>query len=85
MFFCSLRARWALAGVLIAALFGQAPAQQPQSAGVTRAVPRTADGKPDLQGIWQARGAEARALQSRAAEAVPVSALGGGKTAGKFS
>jgi hypothetical protein len=51
-----------IAVVLVAALYGPA-----QAAVITAAVPRTTDGKPDLQGIWQARGTAADDLQRHGA------------------
>jgi hypothetical protein len=51
-----------LAVVLVAALSGPV-----QAAVITAALPRTTDGKPDLQGIWQARGTAADDLQRHGA------------------
>src|SRR5436190_15644738 len=48
----------AIATVLAATVpvAGQAPAAAPAKAGaVSSAVPRTTDGKPDLQGVWDFR------------------------------
>src|SRR5437879_4006839 len=71
MICCSLRARCARpAVVLFSVLCASAPAQQSQPvqrAGATRALPRTADGKPDFQGIWQVRGKAVYDLQDHAA------------------
>jgi len=51
-----------LAVVLVAALCGPV-----QAAVITAALPRTTDGKPDLQGIWQTRGTAADDLQRHGA------------------
>jgi hypothetical protein len=60
----SMRWRCALLAVAFAALCeSPAVAQQAQQ----KALPRTRDGKPDLQGIWQARGTAAYDLQDHAA------------------
>jgi hypothetical protein len=59
MFSWTMRVRCVLlAVVLLAALCESAPAQQ---------IPRTADGKPNLQGIWQASSRAAYDLQDHAA------------------
>ena len=39
-------------------------------------APRTADGKPDLNGVWQALNTASWNIQDHAAEAGPVPALG---------
>jgi len=68
MFSWSIRARCApLAVVIFATLCESAPAQQIQRAGAASALPRTADGKPNLQGIWQVRSTAASDLQDHAA------------------
>src|SRR5262250_3100517 len=53
---------------LTAAAFAQAPAAYK--------APRTADGKPDLNGIWQALNTANWNIQDHAAEAGPIAALG---------
>lgn len=62
----------ALAGLSLAC------AQQPAApqAGAAYQVPRTADGKPDLNGIWQAMNTAHWDLQDHAARQGPVVALG---------
>jgi hypothetical protein len=62
-----LRARCALLAVSIAAICEQAPAQQTRPVGAA-SIPRTADGKPNLQGIWQARSRAAYDLLDHAAK-----------------
>jgi hypothetical protein len=62
-----MRARCALLTVVLFAACEWASAQQIQRAGAAGAPPRTADGKPDLQGIWQARSRAAYDLQDHAA------------------
>src|SRR5882672_9311642 len=57
--------------VLSAALFTSASssvAASPQAGAAPRALPRTADGKPNLQGIWQVRNRAAYDLQDHAAK-----------------
>jgi hypothetical protein len=44
---------------LLALASGLAPSAPAQTAGAAYKVPRTADGLPDLQGIWQVRGSTA--------------------------
>src|SRR5580658_10148511 len=57
--------------VLLAALYASAAfaqqVQPTQKAGAVSALPRTVDGKPNFQGIWQVRGAAAYDLQDHAA------------------
>src|SRR5579863_4835222 len=66
MFPWSMKARPAvLAIAAFAALCQSSVAQQAQQ----KTLPRTKDGKPDLQGIWQARGSAAYDLQDHAAGA----------------
>jgi hypothetical protein len=60
MIYCSTGARSVLSAViLLGALCELGQAQQ---------IPRTASGKPNLQGIWQARGRAAYDLQFHAAK-----------------
>jgi hypothetical protein len=71
MFSGSMRERCALLAVILSAAFCEsAHAQQVQPiqrAGSAAAVPRTAEGKPNLQGIWQVRSRAAYNLQDHAA------------------
>src|SRR6185369_4308067 len=68
MFSWTMSARSALiAIVVVASLCERTPAQQNQRPGAANALPRTADGKPNLQGIWQARSRAAYDLQDHAA------------------
>ncbi len=62
MFPWSIRTRSALLGFVVLAVFCESAAfaQRAQQA----ALPRTADGKPNLQGIWQVRGTAAADLQA---------------------
>src|SRR5580658_2069285 len=55
-----------LAALCASAAFAQ-QVQPTQKAGAVSALPRTADGKPNFQGIWQVRGAAAYDLQDHAA------------------
>src|SRR5882724_1035116 len=65
MFSWSMRVRCALLPVVLCAALGEsASAQQVQRTG---AVPRAADGKPNLQGIWQVSNQAAYDLQDHAA------------------
>src|SRR5215510_16526186 len=43
-------------------------AAEPQGSGPAKALPRTADGKPNLQGIWQVRNRASYDLQDHAAK-----------------
>ncbi|HXJ38354.1 MAG TPA: hypothetical protein VNH18_03690 [Bryobacteraceae bacterium] len=61
----SARTLWVV--VSFAALSGQVLAQQAQPARAAVTLPRDAHGKPDLQGIWMARGTAAYDLQTHAA------------------
>jgi hypothetical protein len=62
-----VRARFALVAIILfVALFEGASAQQIQPAA--GALPRTAEGQPDLQGIWQAHSGAAYDLQDHAAK-----------------
>src|SRR3989442_11431308 len=53
-------------GLAIRAAGQGAPAAAPPAA-TARTIPRTADGKPNLQGIWQARNRASYDLQDHAA------------------
>src|SRR5438045_9256212 len=74
MFSWSLSARRAVLPIaLIAALCESAPAQQNQRTRTPSVVPRAADGKPNLQGIWQVRSQAAYDLQDHtASQGVPA-------------
>jgi hypothetical protein len=72
MFPWSIRARCALSAVVVFAVLCESSAlaqqaRQVQQKGAAKALPRTADGKPDLQGIWQVRGTAAYDLQDHPA------------------
>src|SRR5882724_4200466 len=68
MFSWFLRVRCALMPVVLFAAWSEsALAQQNQRSGAANSVPRAADGKPNLQGIWQVRGQAAYDLQDHAA------------------
>src|SRR3954470_12453090 len=54
---------------------GQAAAA-PRPAAAARALPRTADGKPNFQGIWQARNAASYDLQDPAARSGMPAGMG---------
>src|SRR5678815_2350536 len=64
MFSWTLRARCVLPAMVLVALCQGASAQ-----GSAGALPRTADGKPNLQGIWQVRSQAAYDLQDHPASA----------------
>ena len=55
---------------------GAAPASAPPAAQASYRAPRTADGKPNLNGIWQALNEANWDLEPHAASMGPVSALG---------
>src|ERR1700722_5762516 len=68
MFSWCIRAQSALFTVVLFAAFSEgASAQQIQRSGAAGSLPRTADGKPNLQGIWQARSRAAYDLQDHPA------------------
>jgi len=62
-----------IAIIAIAAAVGVSPAANPNTA---YKAPRTADGKPDLNGIWQAVNAANWDIQDHSAGAGPLAALG---------
>ena len=64
-----MRARFAGAMLFVAAAAGAAVAQTPQ-------IPRTADGKPNLTGIWQVMNTANWDIQTHPARQGPVIALG---------
>ena len=64
----SMTARFPLLAVVLLAVLGEgASAQQIQPAGPAGVLPRTAEGKPNLQGIWQVRNRAAYDLQDHPA------------------
>jgi len=65
----------AAAGVVIALLLGPMPPTTETATETTKA-PRTADGKPDLNGIWQALNTANWDIEDHAARIGPVVALG---------
>ena len=73
-----MRIRWTR---LIASIFGGVAglllAIMPAAAQAPSALSRTADGKPNLNGIWQAMNEANWDIQAHTAAAGPVSALGG--------
>ena len=67
----------AAAGLVIALLLGvMPPANETASKTAATNAPRTADGKPDLNGIWQALNTANWDLEDHAARLGPVVALG---------
>jgi len=67
MFCWSLKARCAVLPVVLFAAWCESASAQQNQRGAANAIPRAADGKPNLQGIWQVRGQAAYDLQDHAA------------------
>ena len=74
--------KYLLATITTAALTGTLMAAPARTPAATSSLPRTADGKPDLQGIWQAESSAAADLQDHVASLNMIagrSVIAGGK------
>ena len=71
---------WAIAGVAMAAVLSFSPelaaAQAPAASAQAGPIPRTADGKPDVSGIWQAMNTAAWDIQGHSAQKDVPAGLG---------
>ena len=68
MFCCSMRVRYLLSVLVLLPGWCALSMAQPVPRGGAAAVPRTPDGKPNLQGIWQAPSTAAYDLLDHAAK-----------------